>query len=731
MNNAPAPRQQQPEEDEINLGQIVTRIWAGKLLIILSMVFFLMIGLVKVLLTPPTYQADSLLQLEEKGGQLALPEGLAGLAGETPKSVAEIEIIRSRMVLGQAVADLKLDWQAEPRRAPLVGYALQNYVLPIPEIGFLARYARNDEKIRLDLLESPPEWVGEEIDVISNGAGGYSASLPDGRQIGGLIGQTIRVPEHNFALKIGELVGKQGRSFIIRQLSESTAIDSLKTNLEVSEKARLSGILELRFTDQRPEKAQQILGAISSSYLSQNVARSAAEAESSLGFIEDQLPDAERAVTDAEAALNQYRQSQQSVDLELEAQSLLTQVTRLEGELETSKLQEDEISQRYTSNHPVYQVLLTNRAILEKRLSELRTEVDALPATQREIINLTRVLEVAQTVYTQLLNRRQELQVLRASNIGNVRIIDSARTAQKAIAPRKSIILALSLMLGALFGIGFVLLRNWMRQGVQGVDELERLDLSVFATVNLAPTAKSKGRKGELPIHTLTHSDDLISEALRSLRTSLHFGMLDAKTSSISMTSTAPGAGKSFMSVNLAVVAAQSGQTVCLMDADMRRGHLRKHFGVAKNQAGLAELLSGEASLDDVLVKGPIPGLMFLPTGRYPPNPSELLMRSQFNDLIATLDSRFDLTICDAPPVLAVTDPVIIARAVGATIGVVRYDETPIAEVAAMVRTLESASVRMNGVILNAFDPRRAKSRGNGYGYSYRYDYKSRDDEAT
>ena len=183
MKSIPASRVQQPEDDEINLGQLVTRLWAGKGWIFLSMVLFLMVGVVYVLITPPTYQADSLLQLEEKGGQLALPEGLAGLAGETPKSVAEIEIARSRMVLGQAVADLNLDWQAEPRLAPVIGHALQRYALPVPEIGLLARYARTEESIRLDLLESPPEWVGEEIDVISNGEGGYVATLPDGRGI--------------------------------------------------------------------------------------------------------------------------------------------------------------------------------------------------------------------------------------------------------------------------------------------------------------------------------------------------------------------------------------------------------------------------------------------------------------------------------------------------------------------------------------------------------------------
>lgn len=720
------PIQAAPEEDEIDLGQLVARLWAGKGWIFLSMVMAVAIGFAYVLITPPTYQADSLLQLEEKGGQLALPDALAGLTGETPKSAAEIEITRSRMVLGQAVADLNLDWRAEPRLVPLIGYALRRYALPIPEIGLLAPYARTEERIRLDLLETPPEWVGEDIDITFGGDGSYVATLPDGHRIDGRVGQTMRVAERGFALRIGALIGQEGRSFVIRQSSESAAINSLRVNLSVSEKGRQSGIIELQFTDQDPQRAQQILDAIARSYLGQNVARSAAEAESSLGFIESQIPEAERTVIEAEAALNQYRQSQQSVDLALEAQSLLTQVTRLENEIETLKLQEDEIAQRYTHNHPVYRTLLNNRAALEERLAGLRTEVDALPKTQREIINLTRTLEVAQTVYTQLLNRRQELQVLRASNIGNVRIIDSARTAPNAIAPRKSLIVALSLVLGGMIGIGIVLLRHWMRHGVQGADELEQLGLSVFATVNLAPAASSgTNRKGTPTIHALTHPDDLVTEAFRSLRTSLHFGMLDAKTHSIALTSAAPDAGKSFTSMNLAVVTAQSGQTVCLVDADLRRGHLRRYFGVAKNQPGLAEVIAGEATLDDVLIKGPVPGLMFLPTGRYPPNPSELLMRSEFSDLIKTLDSRFDLTICDASPVLAVTDPVVIGRSVGAVIAVVRYDNTRIAEVQALRHTLDAAGVRLAGTILNGFDPRKAQGQ---YGYTYRYAYQSRKD---
>ena len=179
--------------------------------------------------------------------------------------------------------------------------------------------------------------------------------------------------------------------------------------------------------------------------------------------------------------------------------------------------------------------------------------------------------------------------------------------------------------------------------------------------------------------------------------------------------------------MNLSVVTAQAGQTVCLIDADMRRGQLRKFFGVQKNEIGLSEYLAGEKTLDEVLRATKTPGLSFIGTGRYPPNPSELLMRKRMADLIAELNARFDMTLLDCPPVLAVTDPVIVGGKAGGVLAVVRFDQTPVAEVQAMVKALESSGVKLVGTILNGFDPRRAKAAGEA-GYNYRYEYKSRTD---
>jgi tyrosine-protein kinase Etk/Wzc len=291
--------------------------------------------------------------------------------------------------------------------------------------------------------------------------------------------------------------------------------------------------------------------------------------------------------------------------------------------------------------------------------------------------------------------------------------------------------LLLAALLGIVLGAGLVWLRARLRDTITGAETIEALGLPVFATLNktgFMPQA-SKGLE-RLPLLAVEQPGDLVTEGLRSLRTSLHFGMLDAKTRSIALTSPAPNVGKSFICANLAVVAAQAGQRVCLIDADMRRGTQRKYFGTSRDARGLSDVLAGDVAAGDALVKTSTDGLSFLPSGKFPPNPSELLMRAELSRLIEELDGKFDLTIIDCPPVLAVTDPVIVGRSAGVTVAVARFDETRPQELEAAMQSLKNAGVPLAGAIFNAYDPKAQASRygrryGYSYAYNYRYDYRS------
>jgi tyrosine-protein kinase Etk/Wzc len=719
------------DPDEIDLPRLLASVWGNRFWIAVFAALFLLAAVFYIANRPRIYEADALLQLEEQSGGMGLPSGLSDFMESDPRSVTEIEIIRSLLVLAQVVGDLNLDWVAVPVLAPYIGNAMTRYDLPIPNLGFLRQYGREGDSITVDLLEVPPEWVDKGIKLTSAGDGSFSAQLPDGSEMEGRVGQILRDASRGFSLKVGALNGREGRVFNVMHINERRATESLRSRLSITESGRQSGILEARFTDPDPQQAARTLNAITKAYVGQNINRGAAEAESSLSFIEQQLPGAKATVEVAEKALNDYRQSQKSVDLAFETENVLSQITRIETELRELQLKEDDLKQRYKPSHPSYQQLLAQRVRLQDSLAEAQKQVESLPETQREVVNLSSNLELARQIYTELQTRAQEVRVLRASSIGNVRIIDEAQPRPGSLATGRNLILLAALLAGMATGVGFGLAKMWLRRTIQGTEALEALGLPVFATINLAKAEKGVLQKhGEAGILAIANPADLAVEGLRSLRTSLQFGMLDAKSRSLAITSTAPGAGKSFTAANLAVVIAQAGQSVCLIDTDLRRGQLRKMFGVAKNQIGLSEYLTGERSLDEVIVQTGVEGLCFIPTGRYPPNPSELLLRKNMAELVAELDARFEMSIFDCPPVLAVTDPVIVGGVTGGLLAVVRYDKTPPAEVTAMTKILDSSGLKITGAILNGFDPRQAQAGGYSYNYNYRYEYKSRTKDA-
>ncbi|OYU20402.1 MAG: acetyltransferase [Rhodobacteraceae bacterium PARR1] len=714
------------QDDQIDLRDLLGTLIAGRWTIVCCLVAGIAIGLFVVLSTAPIYKADATIELEAKASGLALPKEMLDLAGGADSRVlAEVEIIRSRLVLGETVDQLGLDITAKPRELPYIGYLLRVLNMPEPGFDFLTPYAWATEKISVSELEVPAPWVGQSLTLTALGNERYSVTLPDGTLREGRLRERLADATIGLALRVDELVGDPGREFLVARMDRQQTVVELRKMLSVAETGRQSSVLRLELRGDAQDSVMATLNSILSTYVQQNVTRGSAEAARSLEFINSQLPQSQAAVAEAQDALNAYRQQQQSVDLTFETETLLGRVTEIERKLAELALEEEEYKQRFTINHPTYQALLQNRAKLQEQLDGLRSQSGDLPETQKEVFNLTRNLEVAQNVYLSLLSRQQELQVVQASVVGNVRVLDQAFAPPEPIAPRKSVILALATVLGAVAGIGIVLLRRLFHVGVEGAEDIEKLGLAVFATVGETEHAVSSAGKSHLPILAIDHPTDLAVEALRSLRTSLHFGLLDAKTRSILITSAAPEAGKSFTAVNLAVVSAQAGQRVCLIDADLRRGYLRKFFNIERNAPGLADYLAGDVPLAQALRNGPVAGLSVMPTGKLPPNPSELIMRQSFSDLMVELDREFDLVLIDAPPTLAVTDPVIMGRSVGATIMIVRHRKTAVGEVEAVMRTFETAGGRVAGAVLNGVVADSMSYGNKYYYYNRRYSYKS------
>ncbi len=709
-------------EDELDLVALTGMILREWRWLLVGVISALAAAVIYLAATPPTYRADALLQLERQNTS-ALPSNFGDLFGQASSNApAEMQILSSRSLLATAVSELHLDWSVRGVPAPVVGPVLARHdILPR---GLWPAYARRGDAMVLGLLQVPPEWLDRTFSVTLGEGGALSVTLPDGQTVTGQVGATIERREQGFALRVDQVTADPGRVFRLSQVSERVAVGRIAGGLSAEEVGRQTGILEITYDAPDPVFAEQVLQAVLDAYIGQGIRKGAAAAQKSLDFMESQIPQAEATLRKAEEALNDYRNRSGAVDVSIETQTLLGESAALENTLRELEVEGKDLSERYTPAHPMMRQYMDRRNALEKRQAELQKEIGGLPDTQQKIANLTRDLSIAQETYVQMQTRIQELRVARASEIGNARIVDRAQAGLSPVAPRSRIILLGAALIGLMVAIVVLLIRKALRRGVEDATQLEDMGLSVFATLPQSALMARAPKRGPLPLLAKERPDDMVVESLRGLRTSLHFALLDAKTRSIALSSPSPGQGKSFVSANLAVVCAQAGQKVCLIDADMRRGTLRRYMGGARGRRGLAEVLSGQAEWRDALVDGPVTGLKFLDMGTAPPNPSELLMRDRFAETIAQMGEEFDLLIIDTPPILAVTDAVIVGRAVGAMIGVVRHLTTELGAVMSMAKALEVANVHLAGTVLNGFDPAKATYRPGGYQYNYYYSYR-------
>ena len=191
------------------------------------------------------------------------------------------------------------------------------------------------------------------------------------------------------------------------------AINRLQNALKVTDQGKDTGMLSLILTGDNPDLISKILDNISDNYLTQNVARQAAQDEKSLQFLSEQLPKVRRDLDAAEDKLNKYRKQKDSVDLTLEAKSVLDQIVNVDNQLNTLTFREAEISQLYTKEHPTYKALMEKKQILQDERIRLNKKVNTMPSTQQEVLRLSRDVESGRAVYLQLLNRQQELNIQR------------------------------------------------------------------------------------------------------------------------------------------------------------------------------------------------------------------------------------------------------------------------------------------------------------------------------
>ena len=688
------------DDDSINLLDLVDIVLEQRWIIAIITAVSLVLGAAYAFMATPIYEANTLIQVEDvKGGALGALLGDSATAFDVRSpATAEIEILRSRMVVGQAAENLNLAISTDP--------ALQ-----------IARF-------------QPPLSLEGKAFTVSVTESGYRLTGPDGKALGnGRWGEVLKFTHTNEA---GELLALSasatpGKDFELKRVSSLSTAEALQRQLVIKEQGKQSGVIQVSLQHPDPVLAARILNEIGSLYVRQNINRKAAEAEKTLAFLNGQLPNLKKELESAEGRFNRFRGEKKVFDLGSEAQALLQQGTGLQVRRQELQQKRQELLARFTEEHPAVKAIDAQIKELSSQMAAIESRTRQFPGIERELLRLTRDVKVNNELYTGLLNSLQQLRLVKEGKVGSVRVIDTAAIPETPVKPKRLVILLLGGLLGLMAGAGAGLLRHHLRAGIRSADEIEqKTGLSVYANVPLSPRQPAldqaiQARQGGTHLLAVADPADLSVESLRSLRTALQFAMLHAPNRVIMLTGPTPGIGKSFISANLAAIMAATGKRVLLIEADMRKGHLHDVFGV-KRSPGLSELVANIQPLEPVLRPQVVAGLDLIPGGAIPPNPAELLLSLSTGDWLQRLQDQYDLVLIDTHPVLAVSDACVLAQRAGTVLLVARAETTTLGELQETAKRLAQAGGSVRGVVFNGLDFKRRY--GYGYGYRYqRYDY--------
>ncbi|EPP9362624.1 polysaccharide biosynthesis tyrosine autokinase [Acinetobacter baumannii] len=720
-------------EDTIDLKELFFSLIAQWKLIALCVILSVVCALLYLRVTPDTYSVDALVQVEDsKGASAALLGDLSQMIEQKSPAQAEIEILKSRLVLGSVIKDLHLNIQVSSTENTLTHRLLSDADYKTEYTTKSVIFKDGLKSFDIRQFEIPAYYLDKNL-LLDFDKQSLRLTDPVTEEV------ILTVPLN----QVNHVAGPHGlwkvaiftkdqfdATYNIKSLSLPIAVNAISANYAVAERGKLTGVLGLNYQGQDKEHITKVLNAILATYSAQNIERRSAESAQTLKFLDEQLPDLKKQLDDAERQFNKFRQQYNTVDVTKESELYLTQSITLETKKAELEQKQAEMAAKYTAEHPAMREINGQLAAINKQIGELNSTLKQLPDVQRQYLQLYREVEVKTQLYTALLNSYQQLRIAKAGEIGNVRIVDTAVEPVEPIKPKKLLVLILSVFVGGFIGALIALLRNMLRTGIKDSGQIENeMDLPVYATVPRSPIQESRikilKKKKSIPILAVKNSDDIAIESLRSIRTAIHFALANAKNNIIMIVGPSPEVGKSFISTNLATIFAQGNKRVLLIDADMRRGYMHKYFDVDV-KPGLSELLSGQADLQKVLHKTQVANLDVITRGKSPTNPSEILSSNQFKELLEQLQSQYDHIIIDTPPVLAVTDGIIISQYTGVNLIVARYAKSQMKELELTVNRFEQAGVKVNGFILN--DIQRA-SAGYGYGYNYAYAYKAQKED--
>ncbi|MCW2257097.1 tyrosine-protein kinase Etk/Wzc [Providencia alcalifaciens] len=681
--------------DEIDLLALFKVLKSSYLKIGFFTLIFILIAAAYSFLATPIYQANATLQYD-KMGQVSLLDQMSDVmpfANSNNQVDSEIEVIKSRMVLGKTVANLNLDTNISPA-------------------GFFNKILKNDAQAVVSLYSVPEHLVGEPAPLTYLGEDKYSLNI-DGQVLEGKVGELLK--HDNITLLVSSLVADAGQEFTLVKNGRYSTIEDLRNTLTIAEVGKGTGILSMSIKGADKAENVKTLNSIIQNYVDQNTDRKKEVTNNTLQFLDEYLPKVKTKLDNYENQLNTFRKKNESIDLSLEAKAALDTALQVEAKLNELTFKEVEIQQLYTRNHPAYQSLIDKRQQLLREKDKITQSIQKLPNTQQQIVRLTRDVESEQAIYNQLVGKQQELSVLNSGITADVRIIDTAESQPNAVAPKKALILALAAILGFIIGCAYVIAREFFNNKIKGTEDIDALGINVYATIPYSEYEKKMVAAGNKRPLALENPADTAVEAIRSLRTSVYFSVMNQGNNLVMVTSASPGVGKSFVTSNMAVVLANAGKKVLLIDTDLRKGRIHHAFDLS-NKSGLSEYLSQQDATQPTIHRSVIENLDVICRGKNVTHSSELLMSERFKHLLDDVKGQYDIVVIDTAPILAITDSAVIGKYVGTSLLIAFYGVNTVKDVELSMKRFKQNDIEITGVILNGID-----ARSDDYNYVYEY----------
>jgi polysaccharide chain length determinant protein (PEP-CTERM system associated) len=739
------------EEKPVKLSDYLRILYGGKWIIIISFLVVVAATAYFTFTTPPTYQAACSVIIDQQAGIENTLFGITPFGKQATQINNQVEILKSRALATKVVDSLLV--------SPLRD-SLKLFYVEEPE-GPINYKSLGIGRIRANLEVSPIR----DTDIIS-----LSMKAPTAWEAAFLANEVARGYK-----SVDTESGRGEIDRVVDFLSEQ--ITKIEKDLKKSEEdlrkfQETSGVFAL------PEETQKIVDQVVQFESAYYTAAAELKTDSTkLDYLKSQLggrrntleKDLAQIITPFIRELR-HKIAQREVEYaNFEINGFHhdhPNMKKLRDEIEALKKKlNSEISSIALTQIPVDDPLIPYQELLAK-IIETETEIEAngarvkklkeivdqyssrlesVPDKSLELARLERGRLLAENIYLMMKEKYEESRISRAGQLGKVGIVDSAIPPGSPISPKTRMNLMLGVLIGLGFGVGITFFLEYLDNSIRTVEDVERLKIPLLGSIpEIKPETtngvwkpgilkgkpskeKKKTEAGEVADQLITHlkPKSPISEAYRSLRTQIQYTRAETAPKTILVSSPGPGEGKSTAVANLAIAMSQMGSKTILVDADLRRPVVHNLFGL-KRENGLSNYLVGKSDLDDIIKTTQIENLNIITTGILPPNPSEILSSKRMKQFIDELSQKYDYVFFDSPPIIAVTDALVLSPSLDGIVLVLRSEMTDKDAALRALELIENVNAKLLGSLLN--DVSSSYMYGSYYYYYYYYYYYGSDD---